>query len=142
MRILLVEDDYISARGVALSLKKNNIITDITDNSEEAISLIKYYDYDLLIIYLILQDLEGYDLIKKIRSIKEKIPIMIISGLSRPQAKIKGFELGADDFMTKPFDKDELFARINAVVRRNKGFSNSEIKFSNIKLNIEKSRFI
>lgn len=76
---------------------------------------------------------------KKIRSIKEKIPIMIISGLSRPQAKIKGFELGADDFMTKLFDKDELFARINAIVRRNKGFINSEISFSNIKLNIEKA---
>jgi len=134
MRILLVEDDILVARGVTMMLKPSNAVVDQTDTGEEALELARHYDYDIVILDLMLPDMEGYEVLRRLRAGRIDIPVLILSGLSRPQAKVKGLSLGADDFITKPFDKDEFLARIQAIVRRSKGFSHPSIIVGPIKL--------
>ena len=111
-----------------------------TDLGEEGLDLGKLYDYDIILLDLNLPDMHGYDVLKKLRVARVQTPVLILSGLSRPQAKVKGLALGADDFITKPFDKSELIARIQAVVRRSKGFAQPTLKIGNIQLNLEIGR--
>jgi len=134
VRILLVEDDLIAARAVTMMLKTINAVVDQTDTGEEAIELARHYDYDIIILDLMLPDMEGYDVVRRLRSARIEVPVLILSGLSRPQAKVKGLSLGADDFITKPFDKAELLARIQAIIRRSKGFSHPSITVGPVKL--------
>jgi len=134
VRILLVEDDLIAARAVTMMLKSLSAVVDQTDTGEEAIELARHYDYDIVVLDLMLPDMEGYEVVRRLRSARIDTPVLILSGLSRPQAKVKGLSLGADDFITKPFDKAELLARIHAIIRRSKGFSHPSIAVGPIKL--------
>jgi two-component system cell cycle response regulator CtrA len=134
VRILLVEDDLIAARAVSMMLKSISAVVDQTDTGEEAIELARHYDYDIVVLDLMLPDMEGYEVVRRLRAARIEIPVLILSGLSRPQAKVKGLSLGADDFISKPFDKAELLARIQAIVRRSKGFSHPSISVGPIKL--------
>src|SRR5450759_4985243 len=123
MRVLLVEDDLTAARGISLMLKTGGAVVDLADAGEEALELVRHYDYDIMVLDLMLPDMEGYEVVRRMRLARIETPVLILSGLSRPQAKVKGLGMGADDFITKPFDKAELLARMQAVVRRSKGFS-------------------
>ncbi len=134
MRILLVEDDLMVARAVTMMLKSINAVVDETDTGEEAIELARHYDYDIVVLDLMLPDMEGYEVVRRLRMARIEVPVLILSGLSRPQAKVKGLSLGADDFITKPFDKAELLARIQAIVRRSKGFSRPSIDVGPVRL--------
>ena len=134
MRILLVEDDLIAARAISMMLKSISAVVDQTDTGEEAIELARHYDYDIVVLDLMLPDMEGYEVVRRLRAARIEMPVLILSGLSRPQAKVKGLSLGADDFISKPFDKAELLARIQAIVRRSKGFSHPSIAVGPIKL--------
>src|SRR5271165_4728809 len=131
MRVLLVEDDLTAARGIAFMLKASGAVVDEADTGEEALELVRHYDYDIMVLDLMLPDMEGYDVVRRMRAARIETPVLILSGLSRPQAKVKGFGMGADDFITKPFDKAELLARMQAVVRRSKGFSQPTLKVGN-----------
>lgn len=142
MRVLLVEDDAVTARGISLILKSSGVVVDQADNGEEAFELVKHYEYDIVVLDLILPDMEGYEVVRRMRASKIDVPVLILSGLSRPQAKVKGLEVGADDFVTKPFDKAELIARIQAVIRRSKGFSQTTIKIGKIEINIDSHEVI
>lgn len=137
MRVLLVDDDVIIAKNLSLTLKNCGAFVDHVDNGEEALELIRHYDYDIIFLDLLLPDVEGYEIIRKIRNSKKNTPIFILSGLSRSQAKIKGLTLGADDFLTKPYDSLELLARMNAVIRRSKGYSSSVISCGQVELNLD-----
>jgi len=137
MRVLLVEDDLTAARGVALMLKSGGAVVDQVDTGEEAMELVRHYDYDIVVLDLILPDMEGYEVVRRMRAARIETPVLILSGLSRPQAKVKGLGLGADDFITKPFDKDELVARMQAVVRRSKGFSQPTLRVGPLTLNLD-----
>jgi two-component system cell cycle response regulator CtrA len=137
MRVLVVEDDVTASRGISLMLKSAGTVVDEADTGEEALELVRHYDYDIVVLDLMLPDIEGYEVVRRMRSAKINVPILILSGLSRPQAKVKGLAAGADDFITKPFDKAELLARMQAIVRRSKGFSQSSISIDNIVLNLE-----
>jgi two-component system cell cycle response regulator CtrA len=123
MRALLVEDDLSCARGVTLMLRSAGAVVDHADTGEEALELVRHYDYDIVVLDLMLPDIEGYDVIRRMRAARIEVPVLILSGLTRPQAKVKALALGADDFVAKPFDKAELIARLQAVIRRSKGFS-------------------
>jgi two-component system, cell cycle response regulator CtrA len=123
MRALLVEDDLATSRGIVAMLKSASMIVEAVDTGEEALELARLYDYDVLILDLGLPDMEGYEVVRRLRAARVETPVLILSGLARPGAKVKGFGLGADDFITKPFDREELVARIQAVVRRTKGFA-------------------
>jgi two-component system, cell cycle response regulator CtrA len=137
MRVLLVDDDLTAARSVALLLKSGGAVVDEADTGQEAMELVRHYDYDIIILDLILPDIEGYEVIRSIRASKINIPVLILSGLSRPQAKIRGLGMGADDFISKPFDKGELMARIQAIVRRSKGFSQPNLTIGCLRLNLD-----
>jgi len=137
MRVLLVEDDLVSARGISLMLKASGMIVDIADTGEEACELVRHYDYDIVVLDLMLPDMEGYEVVRRMRSARIETPVLILSGLSRPQAKVKGLGMGADDFISKPFDKAELLARMQAIVRRSKGFSQSMLRVGSLQLNLD-----
>ena len=136
MRVLLVEDDTIVARGVALALKAVTMIVDTADTGEEALELARLYDYDIVVLDLMLPDMEGYEVVRRLRAARLETPVLILSGLTRPQAKVRGFGMGADDYITKPFDQQELVARIQAIVRRAKGFSQPTLSVGTLTLNL------
>ena len=137
MRVLLVEDDLTAAQGITLMLKAGGAVVDQADTGEEALELVRHYDYDIVVLDLMLPDMEGYEVVRRMRLARIETPVLILSGLSRPQAKVKGFGVGADDFITKPFDKAELLARMQAIVRRSKGFSQPVLRVGKLQLNLD-----
>ena len=137
MRVLLIEDDSAIAKSINLMLTQANFNVYVTDLGEEGLDLGKLYDYDIILLDLNLPDMSGYDVLKKLRLSKVATPILILSGLADTEAKVKGLGFGADDYMTKPFHKDELIARINAIVRRSKGHAESVIKVGKMLVNLD-----
>ncbi|CAH2604156.1 Cell cycle response regulator CtrA [Rhodovastum atsumiense] len=137
MRVLLVEDDITTARGLSLMLRSGGAVVDHADTGEEGLELARHYDYDILVLDLMLPDMEGYEVVRRLRAARVDVPVLILSGLTRPQAKVKGLALGADDFLTKPFDQGELIARVQAIVRRSKGFSQPSLQLGNLQLNLD-----
>src|SRR5277367_1810449 len=137
MRVLLVEDDLTAAHGVSLMLKTAGAVVEHAETGEEAIELTRHYEYDIVLLDVILPDVEGYEVVRRMRVARNDTPVLILSGLSRPQAKVKGLGLGADDFITKPFYKAELLARMQAIVRRSKGFSQPSLHVGPLLLNLD-----
>jgi two-component system cell cycle response regulator CtrA len=137
MRILVIEDDALTAQSIEFALAPEGIICDKAHLGREGIEVGRLYDYDLIILDLMLPDIDGYEVLLRLRSSKVKIPVLILSGLTTPEQKIKGLGFGADDYLTKPFNKGELIARIQAIVRRSKGHSESLIKFDKVTLNLD-----
>jgi|TARA_B100001964_G_scaffold240912_1_gene311975 two-component system cell cycle response regulator CtrA len=137
MRVLLVEDDAATAQGIEMMLKGEGYNVYTTDLGEEGLDLGKLYDYDIIILDLNLPDMHGYEVLKKLRLSKIETPILILSGMSEPDDKVKGLVFGADDYLTKPFNKSELVARINAIVRRSKGHAQSIIGTGKLTVNLD-----
>ncbi len=137
MRVLLVEDDSSTAKAIELSLASEGIICDTTELGEEGLEIGKIYDYDIIILDLMLPDIDGYEVLRRFRAARITTPILILSGLSGPDQKIKGLGYGADDYLTKPFNKGELIARIQAIVRRSKGHSESIIRTGKLSVNLD-----
>ncbi|CAL4868920.1 MULTISPECIES: response regulator transcription factor CtrA [Asticcacaulis] len=137
MRVLLIEDDSATAQSIELMLKSEGFNVYTTDLGEEGIDLGKIYDYDLILLDLSLPDMSGLEVLRQLRVGKINTPIMILSGTSEIDTKVKTLGSGADDYMTKPFHKDELIARIHAVVRRSKGHAQSVIRTGDIVVNLD-----
>lgn len=137
MRVLLVEDDTTVARSIELMLKSENFQTYTTDLGEEGIDLGKLYDYDIILLDLNLPDMSGYEVLRTLRVAKIKTPILVLSGMSSIEDKVKGLGFGADDYLTKPFHKDELVARIHAIVRRSQGHAESVITTGDLTVNLD-----
>ncbi|HEY6335544.1 MAG TPA: response regulator transcription factor [Alphaproteobacteria bacterium] len=137
MRVLLIEDDSSTARSIELMLKSEGYICDTTDLGEDGLEIGKLYDYDIIILDLMLPDIDGYEVLRRLRAARVGTPILILSGLAELDNKLKGLGFGADDYLTKPFDKRELIARIQAIVRRSKGHSDSVIKTGRLIVNLD-----
>ena len=137
MRVLLVEDDSATAASIELMLRAEGFICDTTDLGEDGLEIGKLYDYDIIILDLMLPDIDGYEVLRRLRAARVKTPILILSGLAELDHKIKGLGFGADDFLTKPFDRRELIARIQAIVRRAKGHSESVIRTGKLTVNLD-----
>ncbi|MFD2207983.1 response regulator transcription factor CtrA [Kiloniella antarctica] len=137
MRVLLVEDDAPTAQGIEMMLKSEGYVCDSTDMGEDGLEIGKIYDYDIIILDLMLPDMDGYEVIRRLRASRVETPILILSGLNGLDDKIKGLGFGADDYLTKPFDKRELIARIQAIVRRSKGHAASVINTGKLKVNLD-----
>jgi two-component system, cell cycle response regulator CtrA len=137
MRVLLIEDDTATAQSVELMLKSENFNVYTTDLGEDGIEIGKLYDYDIILLDLNLPDISGYDVLRTLRVAKVKTPILILSGLATIEDKVKGLGFGADDYLTKPFHKDELVARIQAIVRRSKGHAQSVIATGDLVVNLD-----
>jgi len=137
MRVLLIEDDSATAQSIELMLKSESFNVYTTDLGEEGIDLGKLYDYDIILLDLNLPDMSGYEVLRTLRVAKVKTPILILSGLTAIEDKVKGLGFGADDYLTKPFHKDELVARIQAIVRRSKGHAQSVIATGDLIVNLD-----
>src|SRR6201996_2430875 len=137
MRVLLVEDDTSVAKSIELMLKAEGYIVDSTNLGEDGLEIGKLYDYDIILLDLMLPDIDGYEVLRRLRAARVSTPILILSGLSELDAKLKGLGFGADDFLTKPFDRRELIARIQAIVRRSKGHSESTIRTGKLVVNLD-----
>lgn len=137
MRVLLVEDDAATAKSIELMLKSEGYVIDTTDLGEDGIEIGKVYDYDIIILDLMLPDMDGYEVLKTLRNAKVSTPVLILSGLTELDDKLKALGYGADDYLTKPFDKRELVARIQAIVRRSQGHSDSVIETGRLRVNLD-----
>ena len=137
MRVLIVEDDRLAGRAIALTLKSGGATVDHADTGEEALELARHYDYDFVVLDLMLPDMEGYDVVRRMRAARIDTPVLVLSGLTRSQAKVKALGYGADDFICKPYDGAELLARMQAIVRRSKGFSQASLRIGDLHLNLE-----
>ncbi|QHA13171.1 response regulator [Cereibacter sphaeroides] len=137
MRILLVEDDPTTSRSIELMLTHANLNVYCTDLGEDGIDLAKLYDYDLILLDLNLPDMSGHEVLRQLRLARVDTPILILSGADDTENKIKGFGFGADDYMTKPFHREELVARIHAIIRRSKGHAQSVIRTGKILVNLD-----
>jgi two-component system, cell cycle response regulator CtrA len=138
MRVLLVEDDAAMQKSIRLMLElEGRYIVDATSLGEDGLEIGKLYDYDIIILDLLLPDIDGYEVLRRLRAARVNTPILILSGLSDLDAKLKGLGFGADDYLTKPFDKRELAARIQAIIRRSKGHAESTIRTGRIEVNLD-----
>ena len=137
MRILLVEDDPSTSRSIELMLSHANLNVYCTDLGEEGMDLAKIYDYDLILLDLNLPDMNGHEVLRQLRLARVETPILILSGADDTENKIKGFGFGADDYLTKPFHREELVARIHAIIRRSKGHSHSIIRTGKVAVNLD-----
>ncbi len=137
MRVLLVEDDSATAQSIEMMLRSESYVCDTTDMGEDGLEIGKLYDYDIIVLDLMLPDIDGYEVLRRLRAARVQTPILILSGLSGLDDKIKGLGVGADDYLTKPFDKRELIARIQAIVRRSKGHPDSIIQTGKLKVNLD-----
>ena len=137
MRVLLVEDDPTTSKSIEMMLTHANLNVYCTDLGEEGIDLAKLYDYDLILLDLGLPDMNGNEVLRQLRLAKVDTPILILTGSDDTENKIKSFGFGADDYLTKPFHREELVARIHAIIRRSKGHSQSIITTGKIGVNLD-----
>src|SRR5262245_25948227 len=108
MRILLVEDDPSTARSIELALAAEGIVCDTASLGEEGLEMGRLYDYDLIILDMMLPDIDGFEVLRRFRSTNIRTPVLILSGLTGSDSKVKGLGIGADDYVTKPFNRGEL----------------------------------
>ena len=137
MRVLLIEDEPNTAKAIEMMLVADGFAVYTTDLGEEGLDLGMLYDYDLILLDLNLPDMHGYDVLKKLRASKVQTPVLVSSGIGEMDSKIRAFGFGADDYVTKPFHRAELVARIRAVVRRSKGHSQSVIRTGKLSVNLD-----
>jgi two-component system, cell cycle response regulator CtrA len=137
MRVLLIEDDSATAQTIELMLRAESFNIHTTDLGEEGIDVGRIYDYDIILLDLNLPDMSGFEVLRSLRVSKVKTPVLILTGLAGIEDKVRGLGFGADDYMTKPFHKDELVARIQAIVRRSKGHAQSVIECGDLVVNLD-----
>ncbi len=137
MRVLLVEDDPTTAQSVEMMLTSVGMVVDSTDLGEDGLEIGKLYDYDIIVLDLMLPDIDGFEVLRRLRDARVQTPVLILSGLTESETKVKGLGGGADDYLTKPFEREELLARIQAIVRRSKGHSQSVIGTGKLAVNLD-----
>ena len=137
MRVLMIEDDVMSNRHLAQALRESGAVIDQMDSGGEALELVRHYEYDIVLLDLMLTDMDGYEVVRRMRASRIDTPVLIISALVRPQARVKAFAMGADDFITKPYDVSECVARMQAIVRRSKGYSQPILRVGDVQLSLE-----
>lgn len=137
MRVLLVEDNAVMAAVTEKVLREEKFIVDTADLGEDGLEIGKLYEYDIIILDLMLPDIDGYEVLRRLRAARVRTPVLIMSALAELDHKIKGLRTGADDFMVKPFDRRELVARIKAIVRRSKGHPQSTIRIGKLMIDLD-----
>lgn len=118
MRVLLVEDEHITAKSIELMLRSEGYLVDRASLGEAGLQMGLLNDYDIIVLDLVLPGLDGYEVLGRLRTAEVQTPVLILSGLSEPDDSIKGYGYGADDYLTKPFERQELLARIRLIARK------------------------
>ncbi|HAE62633.1 MAG TPA: DNA-binding response regulator [Eubacteriaceae bacterium] len=137
MRVLLVEDEKALAQAMAKIFEKNKILTDVVHDGLEGQMLAGENIYDVIVLDIMLPSVDGLEILKAIREKGKNTPVLILTAMDSTKDKVKGLNMGADDYMVKPFDTEELVARVRALARRPKEiFHDSLISFGDVSLNI------
>ena len=137
MRVLLIEDEPLTAKSLKHGLTQRGIVCDQESLGQQGINIAKLFDYVAIILDLMLPDVDGYEVLLRLRAAKVKVPVIILSGLNTADHITKGLNLGADDYMTKPFNIDELVARIHSVVRRSQPNIQTSVKVGDLVVNFD-----
>ena len=137
MRVLLVEDDPTTQQSIKMMLETTGMIVDTTDLGEDGLEIGKLYEYDIILLDIMLPDMDGFEVLRRLRDSRVDTPVLILSGLGEAENKVKGLSTGADDYLTKPFDKAELIARIQAIIRRSAGHFQSIISTGKLSINLD-----
>jgi len=137
MRVLLVEDDPTTLQSIQMMLESAGMVVDTADLGEDGLEIGKLYEYDIILLDIMLPDIDGFEVLRRLRDSRVDTPVLILSGLGEAENKVKGLSTGADDYLTKPFDKAELMARIQAIVRRSAGHSQSIISTGQLSVNLD-----
>lgn len=136
MRALLIEDDVIAAESLSLALRPKGLVVDSTDLGEDGLEIGRRYDYDVILLDLMLPDINGHEVLRRLRISKVRTPVIVLSGIRDIDHRLECLSMGADDYLTKPFDQRELLARIHAIVRRAKGHPDSVIRVGELTVNL------
>jgi two-component system cell cycle response regulator CtrA len=137
MRILLVEDELVVARSVAALLSGHRITTDIAGSGEDGLDHLRTYTYDAVVLDRMLPDMDGLEFVRRVRTARITTPILMLSGHGDTATRVKGITLGADDFLTKPFEPQELVARLLAIVRRASGFADQTLRAGPLEMDLK-----
>ena len=140
MRVLLIEDDSTAATDITMTLRAESYVVDSTDLGEDGLEIAKLYDYDIILLDLMLPDIDGYEVLRRLRASRVRTPVLVLSGLgaNEPNSRTRGLNLGADDFLTKPFHPRELVARMQTIIRRTRGHSESTIRTGRMTVNLDR----
>ncbi|MGI9452573.1 MAG: response regulator transcription factor [Geminicoccaceae bacterium] len=136
MRALLVDDSPTSANLLRSALDSENFLIEQVESGEEALDVVKLYDFDVMMLEMDLPDMDGSHLVRRMRAADINLPVMVLSGQDCKQAKIDVLNAGADDFLTKPFDSEELIVRLKAMIRRSKGHAGSVIRIGRMAIDL------
>lgn len=136
-RVLLIEDDPATLKVLRMAFEPAGIMWDEAHLGEDGVQIGKVYNYDLIILDLMLPDTDGYSVLMRFRSSKIRTPVMILSGLNSPEDKAKGLACGADDYLGKPFIISEFMERVKALIRRSKGHYESIIRFDKVTVDLD-----
>ena len=137
MRLLVVEDEKKLNELITKKLKKEYYGVDSCFDGEEAVRYVEGTEYDAIILDIMLPKLDGFEVIKKIRAKKNKVPILLLTARDNIDDKVKGLDYGADDYLVKPFIFEELMARIRVLLRRNSGNADNVITIANLKVDLD-----
>jgi two-component system, cell cycle response regulator CtrA len=137
MRVLLVDGDLTSSVGLSKILQKAGLVIDQTDLGEEALEMVRHYDYDVVVCDLMLPDLDGVEMIRRMRAARVEIPVLALTAQTQAAIRLRAFAAGADDVLPKPFEHAELVARLHAILRRSKGYAASLLRVGKLQLNLD-----
>ena len=137
MKVLLLEDNETLADAIYLKLKSVGFVVDLFYDGEEGLYALETSEYDLLVLDLGLPVIDGIDIIKKLRSSQKDLPILIISARDKLDQRILGLDMGADDYLCKPFELDEVVARVQALLRRSKQYISHKITYHDLEFDTQ-----
>src|SRR5579862_5448051 len=133
MRILIVEDEPDLLRSLAQALREGGYATDTANNGEDGLFNAEGYDYDAIVLDVMLPKLDGWEILKRLRKTK-KTPVLMLTARDQSRDRVRGLDTGADDYVVKPFDLSELFARLRALIRRSRNKSTNIFEIGEIKI--------
>ncbi|MEZ5930763.1 MAG: response regulator transcription factor [Alphaproteobacteria bacterium] len=136
MRVLLVDDDASSASLLRLAVQAENIMVERADAGLDALEMAKRYDFDAMVLEQDLPDIQGHRLVSRMRGADINLPVMMLSRITDKRAKIDALNAGADDYLTKPFDREELLVRLRTIIRRAKGHAGSVIRIGRLAVDV------
>lgn len=132
MRLLLVEDDLILKDGLERAFSKSGYAVDVMCDGDSANKLLSYQEYDVIVLDLGLPKLDGFEVLKRLRARGNITPVLILTALEDTQNRVKGLDLGADDYLAKPFELAELEARVRALIRRGVSGGSAKVSFGDL----------
>jgi two-component system OmpR family response regulator len=133
MRILVVEDEPDLLASLAQALREEGYAVDTADNGDDGFFNAEGTDYDAVILDVMLPGLDGWEILKRLRKTK-KTPVLMLTARDQTRDRVKGLDTGADDYVVKPFDLEEIFARLRALIRRSANTTTNVIKISDVKI--------